>query len=569
MSPQGLRKCSFLLAVLVLTGLCCAAFAQNQPSSSEPDPLKREVDEKTKKKQAKRLKDEVGKVYKTWLNEDVAYIITDPEREAFKKLATDEERDSFIEQFWLRRNPDPDSLENSFKEEHYARIAYANERFAAGVPGWKTDRGRIYITFGKPDQIESHPSGGTYQRPQEEGGGTTSTYPFETWRYRYLEGQDLGQEVIIEFVDTCMCGEYHMTLDRSEKDALLHVPGAGLTDYEAMGLADKADRFSQGGLERLGTGAFTNSNQSKQFDRLAQYAALNRAPALPEIKFKDLSEMVSHRIRVNLLPFDVRFDYVRITNDTILVPITVQIKNRDVTWNAKEGVERMVVNIFGRVTSMTGRPAGTFEDTVEDRVPNELLARTMDNSHVYWKALPLKPGRYRLDLVLKDVNGDRVGTYSRGLIVPEYNEDKLASSTLILADQMEKVPAKSVGAGNFVIGDTKVRPRVDSSDGKQPASFRRGQKVNLWMQVYNLGKDQKTNKPSASIEYDVVNVATRKSVVHAVETTEELGNIGDQITVQKTFPIAGMEPGIYQVTIKVDDKLAKQSIAPTAKFTVE
>jgi hypothetical protein len=379
----------------------------------------------------------------------------------------------------------------------------------------------------------------------------------------------LGQEVIIEFVDTCMCGEYHMTLDRSEKDALLHVPGAGLTDYEAMGLADKADRFSQGGLERLGTGAFTNSNQSKQFDRLAQYAALNRAPALPEIKFKDLSEMVSHRIRVNLLPFDVRFDYVRITNDTILVPITVQIKNRDVTWNAKEGVERMVVNIFGRVTSMTGRPAGTFEDTVEDRVPNELLARVMDNSHVYWKALPLKPGRYRLDLVLKDVNGDRAGTYSRGVIVPEYSEDKLASSTLILADQMEKVPAKSVGAGNFVIGDTKVRPRVDSSDGRQPASFRRGQKVNIWMQVYNLGKDQKTNKPSASIEYDVVNVATKKSVVHAVETTEELGNIGDQITVQKAFPIAGMEPGIYQVTIKVDDKLAKQSIAPTAKFTVE
>lgn len=569
MSPQGLRKWVSLFVVLVLTGLCCAAFAQSQPSSSEPDPLKRQVDEKTKKEQAKQLKKELGKVYKTWLNEDVAYIITDPEREAFKKLATDEERDSFIEQFWLRRNPDPDSLENSFKEEHYRRIAYANEHFAAGVPGWKTDRGRIYITFGAPDQKEEHPSGGTYQRPQEEGGGTTSTYPFETWRYRYLEGQDLGQEVIIEFVDTCMCGEYHMTIDRSEKDALLHVPGAGLTDYEAMGLADKADRFSQGGLERLGAGAFTNSNQSKQFDRLAQYAALNRAPALPEIKFKDLSEMVSHRIRVNLLPFDVRFDYVRITNDTILVPVTVQIKNRDVTWNAKEGVQRMVVNIFGRVTSMTGRPAGTFEDTVEDRVPNELLARVMDNSHVYWKALPLKPGRYRLDLVLKDVNGDRVGTYSRGLIVPEYSEDKLASSTLILADQMEKVPAKSVGAGNFVIGDTKVRPRVDSSDGKQPASFRRGQKVNIWMQVYNLGKDQKTNKPSASIEYDVVNVATKKSVVHAVETTEELGNIGDQITVQKTFPIAGMDPGIYQVTIKVDDKLAKQSIAPTAKFTVE
>jgi hypothetical protein len=359
-----------------------------------------------------------------------------------------------------------------------------------------------------------------------------------------------------------------MTIDRSEKDALLHVPGAGLTDYESMGLASKSDRFTNGGLERLGTGAFNNNLQSKQFDRLAQWAALNRAPALPEIKFKDLSEIVDHRIRYNLLPFDVRFDYVRVTNDTILVPVTVQIKNRDVTWNAKEGVQRMVVNIFGRITSMTGRPAGTFEHTVEDRIPGELLPKVMDNSHVFWKALPLKSGRYRLDLVLKDVNGDRVGTWSRGLVVPSYTEDKLAASSLILADLMEKVPAKNVGAGDFVIGDTKVRPRVDSADGR-PGKFKRGQRVNIWMQVYNLGKDQKTNKPSASIEYDIVNVATKKSVVHTVETSEELGNIGDQITVQKSLPVAGMEPGVYQLTIKVDDKLAKQSITPTTRFTVE
>src|SRR5262249_14205676 len=156
---------------------------------------------------------------------------------------------------------------------------------------------------------DSHPSGGTYERPIDEGGGETSTYPFEDWRYRYIEG--IGQEVIIEFVDTCMCGDYHMTMDRGEKDALLNVPGAGLTLYEQMGLANKADRCTQAGLERLGTGPMTSNSQTKEFERLSQFAALNRPP---KVKFTDLEEVVSHKISVNLMPFDVRADFVKVTS---------------------------------------------------------------------------------------------------------------------------------------------------------------------------------------------------------------------------------------------------------------
>src|SRR5947209_5687879 len=270
--------------------------ASPQPQDKETDPLKRPLTEKQRKENEKRFKQEVSSSYKKWLNEDVSYIITDEERAAFKQLSNDEERDNFIEAFWARRDPTPDTPENEFKEEHYRRIAYANEHYAAGIPGWKTDRGRIYVMYGPADEIESHPSGGTYDRPMEEGGGATSTYPFEQWRYRYLE--DVGQEVIIEFVDTCMCGDYHMTMDRSEKDALLYTPGAGLTLYEQMGMASKTSRFN-GGMERLGTGPLSSSQASKQFDRLEQFAKLNKPPA---VKFKDLEEVVSHKINVNLMP---------------------------------------------------------------------------------------------------------------------------------------------------------------------------------------------------------------------------------------------------------------------------
>ncbi len=540
-----------------------AQSAAGQQGQQEADPLKRQLPEKERKRQAKELKQEMGEGYKHWLNEDVRWIITDEEREAFKKLATDEERDAFIENFWLRRDPTPDTEENEYREEHYRRIQYANEHFAAGVPGWKTDRGRIYIMYGKADEVESHPAGGMYQRDPEEGGGTTSTYPFERWRYRYLEG--IGQEVIIEFVDTCMCNEYHMSIDRSEKDALLQVPGAGLTDYEAMGLANKADRFSGGGLERLGAGPFTSSNQSKQFDRLEQFAKLNRPP---EVKFKDLEEVVTHKISVNLLPFDVRADFLRVTGDTDLVPVTIQVKNKDITFNNKEGIATGTVNIFGRVTTMTGRIAQTFEDTVSIQQPAELLPKVMENSSVYWKALPLKPGMYKLDVVLKDVNGDRVGSWTKGIRVPEFPEDKLMASSLIVADQMEKVAAKNVGAGNFVIGSTKVRPRVEPASG-QPAAFKKDQNVNFWMQVYNLSIDPQTKKPSATFEYDIVNVATNKPVVHKVESTAEMTNPGVQVTLEKTLPLSALPPGIYRITIKVNDEVAKQTITPSARFAVE
>jgi 5-hydroxyisourate hydrolase-like protein (transthyretin family) len=397
----------------------------------------------------------------------------------------------------------------------------------------------------------------------EEGGGTTSTYPFEQWRYRYLEG--IGQEIIIEFVDNCMCGEYHMTIDRSEKDALLYTPNAGLTMYEQMGMASKADRFTGGGVERLGTGPFNKDMSSKYFDRLETFAKLNKPPA---VKFHDLEEVVTHKISVNLMPFDVRADFVRVTADTVLVPVTIQIKNKDVTFQNKDGIQRGTINIFGRVTTLTGRIAQTFEDTVQVDVPAELLPKTIENTSVYWKALPLRPGRYRFDVVVKDVNGDRVGTWKQGIQVPEYNEEKLASSSLILADIMEPVPAKTVGTGNFVIGTTKVRPRVASADGK-PVAFKRNQRLNFWMQVYNLTVDEKTHKPSATVEYSVVDAATNRQVIHATENTEQMGNVGEQVTLQKTLSGTSLQPGIYRMNIKVNDNVSKQTVDPSVTFAIE
>jgi len=534
----------------------------DQAGDQAGDPLKRPIEEKRRRANAKSIKQELSSDDKKWLNQDVRWIISDEEKKAFMQLSNEEEREQFIEAFWDRRNPNPDSEDNEFKDEHYRRIEYANEHYAAGMPGWMTDRGRMYIVYGPPDEIESHPSGGSYNRPIEEGGGETSTFPFEDWRYRYIEG--IGQEVIIEFVDDCQCGAYEMTMDRSKKDALLHTPGGGQTLYEQMGQADKSQRFN-GGLESLGPGPMSASLQSKEFDRLEQFAKLNQAPA---IKFKDLAEQVGHHITYNPMPFDVRVDFVRITSDMVLVPVTVQIRNRDITFANKEGVQHGVVNIFGRISKLSGKVAQTFEDTVVADVPAELLPRETENSKIYAKSVPLSPGRYKLDVVVKDVNGDRVGTKSMAVTVPGFSDEKLTNSSLILADMVEPVPTNSIGTGMFVIGTTKVRPRVATADGK-PASFKRGQKVNFWMQVYNLSVDGKTHKPSATFEYDIVNSATNKAVVHAVESSEKMGNIGDQVTLHKEVAAANLDPGMYKIEIKVSDNISKQTVDPSATFAVE
>ncbi len=154
---------------------------------------------------------DIPQPYRSWLNEDVVYIITKEERAAFLALKTDGDRDDFIKQFWEQRDPTPGTAANEYKDEHYRRIAYANERFSENKAGWKTDRGRIYIIYGPPDEIEAHPHAGNYTRPPEEGGGTIFKCPFEQWRYRYIEG--VGKDVIIEFDDTKSTGEYKMTRD--------------------------------------------------------------------------------------------------------------------------------------------------------------------------------------------------------------------------------------------------------------------------------------------------------------------------------------------------------------------
>lgn len=549
-------------AFVILAGasLCLGTFAFATPSrQDQSDQSRKDARQaaKQEKKREKQLFKELDPQYQKWLNEDVVYIITPEERSAFLHLSTNEERDQFIEAFWARRNPDPDSPENTYKEDIYRRIAYADEHYSSGIPGWKTDRGRIYIIWGPPDETDSHPSGGTYERPPEEGGGETTTYPFEDWRYRYLPG--LGENVIFEFVDPTMTGEYHLTMDPSEKDALLYVPGAGLTMNEAMGLSTKAQRFQNtDGTHMDETGGF-QTEQYNEFTRLEQYA---KAFQPPPVKFKDLEAVVTSRLVKDQIKFDYRFDFMKLTSDADLVPITVQIPTRQLSFAEKDGVDTATLHLFARITTLTGRRVQVFEDTLTDSVPVSLLQQSLKTSQIYQKAVPLAPGLYRLDIVIKDTTSDNVGVVNARLAVPQFSDDNLGASTLILADEINRVSAQNIGLGQFVIGDVKVRPKLDGV-------FTRTDPMGIFLQIYNLKTDPKTHRSDASVEYRILKGKDPTPVLKFDLPSNRLDAHGEELTLENRLTLNSLVPGHYKLEVAVTDNLAKQTITPAAEFTVK
>src|SRR5216110_336534 len=542
----------FISIFLIAIGMPAIFARQAQDPGTPPAPQK--LDKEVKRKMKRTMK-ELDSAYRQWLTEDVTYIISPDERNAFLQLDTNEEREQFIEQFWLRRSSNPDLPENDFKEEHYRRIAYANEHFASGIPGWKTDRGRTYIIWGPADEVDSHPTGGTYDRPMDEGGGSTSTYAWEKWRYRYLDG--IGNNVEIEFVDPSGSGEYHMTMDPSEKDALLHVPGAGLSLMESMGMASKADRFTRSDGTNLPTTMGGQSASMNEFNRLELYAKVNKPP---EVKFKDLEAVVTSRIVRDQVHFNWRTDYLKVTNDTVLVPVTIQIPNSQLSFQSKDGIHSATLNIFGRVSTLTGRVVQTFEDSMSRDFPDSLYQQSLKLQSIYQKAVPLRPGLYRLDLVIKDVQSGNIGVVNSRLQVPRYEDEKLEASSLILADQLERVPAKQIGAGQFVLGSSKVRPRLD-------ADFTTADRLGIYMQVYNLKPDDKSHKSSATFEYTVKK--GKDQIMHFKEHSERMRQTGDHVTLEHLLPLATLSPQKYSLEVNAPDTLSRQTISRTAEFTVK
>ncbi len=526
-----------------------ALFAATVVTAQTPDKKNPNQDPSSN---ARKVTTEANKVYKKWLDNDVAYIITDQEKKAFKALTTDDERENFIENFWRRRDPNPDTEENEYREEYYERIAYANQHFASGIPGWKTDRGRVYIAHGKPDSIESRPSGGAYDRPSYEGGGSTTTYPFEIWFYRHLDG--IGDGLEIEFVDPTGTGEYRMARDASEKDALKMVPGAGLTTSEQLGLSDKADRIS-------GINGYGNNFQREQDSMFRRMEIANGLMRPPTVKFSDLQGIAggdSGVLDSNPLDFDLRVDFFRQSDERVITAFTVQASNKELSFEQVGGLEQATMNIFGRITAVSGKRSGIFEDSVSATATTVELTDARDRKSVYQKAIALTPGTYKVDVVVRDVKSGNRGIKNLGFVVPRYDEKKLSTSSLVMAAKLRVTNDRDIGQ-SFVIGNAKVIPNLSGI-------YKQGQEVGLYMQVYNAGIDQTTLRPAVDVDY--ILSKDGKTLLTQKEDWSGLSDSGQRLTLARLLPTTAMPLGDYELKVLVKDRVGGQTIENKGKFTI-
>jgi GWxTD domain-containing protein len=530
MSIRITMRISILFVALVLVPSFLA-----QPKSSGADPQNK----------PRKVRPEPDKAFKEWI-EDVQPIIRPEELKAWNTLKNNEEREQFIGEFWRLRDPDPDTEENEYREAYYERVEYANEHFSSGIAGVKTDRGRVYLRFGKPDEVESHPSGGAYNRDVSEGGGSTSTYPFERWWYRNLPGRS---DVPIEFVDPTGTGEYRIARNPFEKEALLNIPGAGQT-FDGISQADRIAAANGFG------NPFSSQAKDGEFEWMDRIRYLSEPPPVNFDRPAGTSTG-SAIIDTDLLNTVVSVSYFKQSDDRVIVAFTVQTDNRDLVFRDVGGIQSAHLNISGRITSVAGRRIGFFEDAVTTTATAAELAEAKTRKSAYQKAVPLVPGRYRVDLLVRDIESGAASLQRVGFEVPKFGVN-LTSSSLILAtvlEQVSDVPASR----QFVIGDKKVIPNLT-------AEYHRGAPIGVYMQIYNAGIDQTTLRPSVDVEYALLKDG--REVGKQVEDWRGITTNGDRLTLARLIDSRGLNQGDYAIEVRARDRVSGAALVQTANFKI-
>ena len=514
MTPFNARRSAPLVLALIFFPTIV------QPQKTQPAP-----DEKPRK-----IKEELKRAYVDWIK-DVDVILTEEDRQAWNKLKTNDERDQFIQLFWRQRDPDPDTVENEYKEQFYERVAYANEHFSSGKAGRLTDRGRIYIKFGKPDDIETHPSGGTYDRPFNEGGGSTTTYPFEKWFYRYI--RNVGSGIELEFVDPTGSGEYRLARNPDEKVA-------------------KLPNGSNGGFGRENYLRV----QDSPFEVMQLHRDLDRAPSIDRrwIETGTTTPIVDD----SAIAFEAQLNYFRQSDNSVLIALTLQADNSELVFENVGGLQTARVNIFGRITSVADIRIGKFEDVVITHATPEELSSVRTRKSAYAKAFVLQPGRYRIDLFVRDTVSGNMGVQHIGFAVPSFPADRLAASSIILAAKLEKF-TDTVPSGQFAIGPYKVVPNVSGT-------YTRGQNVGIYLQVYNAAIDQTTLRPAVDVDY--VLLKDSKELSRRREDWREINDTGKRLTLTEFIDTQSLAAGEYEIRVVITDHITRETISPTAKFTV-
>ena len=497
------------------------------------------------------LSEEEDSYYKKWLNEEVLYIISPEEQEVFGKLTTFEEKDNFIEQFWLRRDSDPATSFNEFKEEHYRRIAYANERFSSGKRGSKTDRGRIYIIHGPADETIYH-QGGSYVTSVPEGGNSITAWPFESWRYRYLP--NIGQNVELEFVDKSGTGEFTLAVNQYEKYNMAHLHGQGRAATDLFGKMLEQGRWNTQRLELRSPGPHL---QAKAFDRILDHFEVLRPPSL---EFIDLVGAVDTRVHYTDIAFEASSHWFFVSESRFLVATTLRIDHDQLTFErGDQRQETARVELYGRVLDLTGKIAYEFEDLLTANRPRGLIG---SGHMLFQRYLPLERGRFKLQLVVKDIHSGKLGSKEQLLLLPRVPESDLTLSPVVLADLIRQSGPDETPPDPFVtMNRLKIYPNVDHVVSRDKA-------LGIYFEIYNSSRDASSQQPDLVVDFRLERDGETIPAPFHTMPVESLSVVDDRLICVRAIRVKVLAPDRYVLKISVQDKISGQDTMGEAEFTL-
>jgi GWxTD domain-containing protein len=535
--PRRARAVVWRAALAAVAVLVCLAAAAPVAGQKKNDP-----------EAARREEQEMRERWRKWMEEEVAYIITDEEKALFNKLTTDEERDRFVEDFWRRRDPEPRTPVNEYKMEYYRRIAYTNDHYASGVAGWRSDRGRVYITLGPPDSIETHPAGSFYESSDTGHGGSTLTYPIQVWYYRHVPW--IGDDVKIEFVDKSSSGAFRLLSGPLDRLDALNVAPTMLTD-ELLG------RYDTGDLAYLGYGA--NQSLDKRYELFQQYAALQRAP---KIRFDDLKQRVSAHAYTQAFPMSAQGYPLWMTPDQAVVPLSVEIENRHLSYEQKGDTYQARVNVYVLIEALDGRIAAEFDDDTASTYRIDTFDGRLTEKTVYQRFVLLPAGRYKLNLAVKDTVSGHVTVREQSLHIPALPADGLALSGLILARTVLPATPKDDPANPFLIGQYKVIPNVSGA-------YRADDRLAVYGQIYQPGRDDAAPRPQFSVRFEI-----RRGDEVLLTVEDPAGRSvkvdgPDRFVFMRGLPLDDLAAGRYELRVTVEDAVGGASATTAGKFVKE
>ena len=492
---------------------------------------------------------ELTPAHNKWL-EEVAYIITDKERKIFNQLTSSTMRDRFIKDFWERRDPTPWTPANEFKEEYYRRIQYADEIFGRGtpVPGWKTDRGRIYILLGPPDNRSRHP-------------GSRFFYPLEIWQYNSAPSAQVKYQFRLIFFKRWGVGDYYLyspTLDglrslliQSQSSRFLY------SDQLSRELLLRKLPATEHEIVEAATNPALGLTQAGSEALLAQ---IQKPPPIDEDALDELLYRynVNTEIFYNLLPFSWSSSFYKNNIAGSYMDCIIEITPDNLTFRKTADKYYFGLQVYGEIKDFEDKLVDSFNERIDFAFSEDEFNKNKNFPFQYQKRLILLPGHYTISLFLRSLIDNYIGTQEHTFSVPSFQTNKIEMSDLILSYRVEK--QELIKDGPYIFSDIKVLPCLNNE-------LRKGTNPFIIYKIYYPAPDSSAQWPAFQAEYEIWQ---GDEIVDKIERflLSPQNYAPGELTIANQLALEHLPEGDYSLRAKVFDPDGNLAVFKALPFSI-